>query len=195
MNYNNWERQEFDNMDGHTFEYFCAGILRQNGFNNINVTRGSGDQGVDITAYKDGKKYAIQCKKYSSHLGNTPVQEVFAGKTFYKCDVAVVMTNQTFTQGAIDLANATGVLLWDRYKLMNMLGRYENNTNYQPTNANTNYQITNMNGDYQTNNTKKISNTKKFMRFVNRHCDELIMVGILLAFVFSYIYLWAIIHF
>ena len=189
--------QEFDNMDGHTFEYFCAGILRQNGFDNINVTRGSGDQGVDITAYKDGKKYAIQCKKYSSHLGNTPVQEVFAGKTFYKCDIAVVMTNQTFTQGAIDLANATGVLLWDRYKLMNMLGRCENNTNYQPTNANTNYQTTNMNNNYQTNNTKKISNTKKFMRFVNRQLnpDGLIMFIIFLAFVLGYIFLWAIIHF
>ena len=127
-----WNTQNFDNMDGHEFEYYCADILRKNNFEQVQVTRGSGDQGVDIIAYKDGLKYAIQCKNYSSHLGNTPIQEVFAGKTFYKCNVAVVMTNQTFTQGAIDLANATGVVLWDRYKLMNMVNHCtaQNNTNY-----------------------------------------------------------------
>lgn len=127
-----WNTKDFDNMDGHEFEHYCANILRQNNFERVEVTRGSGDQGVDIIAYKDDLKYAIQCKNYSSHLGNTPIQEVFAGKTFYKCDVAVVMTNQTFTQGAIDLANATGVLLWDRYKLMNMIDHCtaQNNTNY-----------------------------------------------------------------
>ena len=134
MNFNadTWNTQDFDNMEGHEFEHYCANVLRQNNFERVEVTRGSGDQGVDIIAYKDGLKYAIQCKNYSSHLGNTPVQEVFAGKTFYKCDVAVVMTNQTFTQGAIDLANATGVLLWDRYKLMNMIDHCtaQNNTNY-----------------------------------------------------------------
>ena len=125
--------QDFDNMNGHDFEHYCADILRKNNFEQVEVTQGSGDQGVDIIAYKDGLKYAIQCKNYSSHLGNTPVQEVFAGKTFYKCHVAVVMTNQTFTKGAIDLADATDVLLWDRYKLISMLGNStaQNNTKQQ----------------------------------------------------------------
>lgn len=125
--------QDFDNMNGHDFEYYCADILRKNNFEQVEVTQGSGDQGVDIIAYKDGLKYAIQCKNYSSHLGNTPVQEVFAGKTFYKCHIAVVMTNQTFTKGAIDLADSTGVLLWDRYKLISMLGdsTAQNNTKQQ----------------------------------------------------------------
>ena len=66
---------------------------------------------------KDGIKYAIQCKNYASALSNTPVQEVSAGKQFYGCHVGVVMTNSTFTPGAIQLAAATNVLLWDRRKL------------------------------------------------------------------------------
>lgn len=110
-----------DNMDGHKFEHFCAQILSRNGFVNVQVTPGSGDQGVDIIAEKDGVKYAIQCKRYASPLGNTPVQEVHAGKTFYGCHVGVVMTNSTFTLGAINLATATGVLLWDRSVLENMM--------------------------------------------------------------------------
>lgn len=112
---------DIDGMDGHEFEYYCANILRKVGFTKVNVTKGSGDQGVDILAEKEGIKYAIQCKNYSSPLSNTPIQEVNAGKAFYSCHVGVVMTNSTFTTSAIDLANATGVLLWDRDILKSMI--------------------------------------------------------------------------
>lgn len=113
---------DIDGMEGHEFEYFCADLLRKDGFSEVSVTRGSGDQGVDILATKGGVKYAIQCKNYSSPLSNTPVQEVSAGKIFYNCHVGVVMTNSTFTPGAKALAQATGVLLWDRSFLQKMMG-------------------------------------------------------------------------
>lgn len=103
-----------DLMSGSEFEQFCADILRKNGFHNVEVMGGSGDQGVDIVAVKGKERYAVQCKCYSSNLGNTPVQEVFAGKIYYECDAAAVMTNSYFTAGAIELAESTGVLLWDR---------------------------------------------------------------------------------
>ena len=106
---------DFDCMEGHDFEYFCADILRQNGY--IDVTRGSGDQGIDILAEKDGIKYGIQCKCYSSDIGNKAVQEAFSGKTFYGCHVAVVLTNRHFTKSAKELADSNHVLLWDREKL------------------------------------------------------------------------------
>lgn len=110
-----------DGMEGHQFEFFCADLLRKVGFGNVSVTPGSGDQGVDILAEKDGVRYAVQCKNYSTPLGNTPVQEVNAGKTFYNCHVGVVMTNSTFTRGAESLASATGVLLWDRAHLERLM--------------------------------------------------------------------------
>lgn len=106
--------------EGHRFEYYCAELLRKNGFSEVEVTQASGDQGVDILANKDGVRYAIQCKHFQSSLGNKPIQEVNAGKTFYKCHVGVVMTNSTFTPGAKDLAEATGVLLWDGEKIKQM---------------------------------------------------------------------------
>lgn len=115
-------QNNIDNMGGHKFEYFCADLLRKNGFSDVSVTPGSGDQGVDILAEKEGIKYAIQCKNYTSKLSNTPVQEVNAGKTFYRCHVGVVMTNSTFTPGAKELAKATGVLLWDKKVIEKMIG-------------------------------------------------------------------------
>lgn len=112
-----------DLMDGHDFENWCAEALRNSGFANVSVTPGSGDQGVDITAEKDGLKYAVQCKRYSSDLGNTPVQEVFAGQRIYNCHVGVVLTNRDFTAGAKDAAAATGVLLWGRSWVLGYLYR------------------------------------------------------------------------
>lgn len=103
-----------DQMEGHDFEHWCADALRKLGYRNVEVTPGSGDQGVDVLAQKDGVKYAIQCKRYNSDLGNKPVQEVHAGKAIYHCHVGVVVTNQHFTTGAKQLAEATGTLLWDR---------------------------------------------------------------------------------
>ena len=111
---------DIDYMDGHSFEYWCADVLRHNGFYRVEVTQGSGDQGVDIVAYKDGNSYAIQCKRFNKKLGNTPVQEVNTGRAIYKCDRAAVMTNNFFTQSAIEAANATGVELWDRNSLIEM---------------------------------------------------------------------------
>ena len=109
-----------DTMEGHEFEYWCADVLRGNGFSNVEVTQGSGDQGVDIIAEKDRIRYAVQCKCYSSDLGNKPVQEVNAGKTIYHCHIGVVMTNRYFTVGAKQAADATGTLLWDRDDLIKM---------------------------------------------------------------------------
>lgn len=117
--YNN----QFDYMEGHDFEYFCAELLRKNGFSDVKVTQGSGDQGIDILATKDGIKYGIQCKCYSSDIGNKAVQEVFSGKSFYNCHVGVVLTNRYFTSSAKKLAEKNGILLWDRDKLEEMVGR------------------------------------------------------------------------
>ena len=114
-----------DGMDGHDFEYFCADLLERSGFTKVAVTPGSGDQGVDVLASKDGIKYAIQCKCYYTPLGNKPIQEVNAGKIFYNCHVGVVMTNSTFTPKAQELANATNTLLWDRCFMQEMMDKAE----------------------------------------------------------------------
>ena len=106
--------ETIDCMDGYEFERWCAALLSRHGYTKVSLTKETGDQGVDILAEREGIRYAIQCKCYSRDLGNTPVQEVNAGKTFYNCQIGVVMTNRYFTKGAKDLAQSTGILLWDR---------------------------------------------------------------------------------
>ena len=83
-------------MDGYEFEYQCAKILKRKHFSKIKVTQSSGDQGIDIIAFKHRKKYGIQCKYYTHPVGNK----------------AVVMTNITFTKSATQLAQKLDVELW-----------------------------------------------------------------------------------
>ncbi len=113
--------EDYDNMTGEEFEVFCYKILVKNGYKNVKLTKTTGDQGVDIVATKDLIKYAIQCKCYNQPIGNKAIQEVYSGKDFYNCHVAVVMTNQTFTSSAKALAQKNNVLLWDRGILNNLI--------------------------------------------------------------------------
>lgn len=113
-------QQEIDGMDGHQFENYCSSLLLKNGFTKAEVTKASGDFGIDVLGEKDGITYAIQCKCYSDKVGNHAVQEALSGAQFYHCMVAVVMTNNYFTPAAIETARRTNVLLWNRDKVLEM---------------------------------------------------------------------------
>ena len=112
---------DYDLMEGRDFEYFCADLLEKRGFLEVEVTKGSGDNGVDILAEKDGVTYAIQCKRYDEPVGVKAVQEAYAGKDYYDRMVGVVMTNQYFTKNAADMARKLRIMLWDRGYLEEMI--------------------------------------------------------------------------
>lgn len=109
-----------DSMTGEQFEHFCASLLRANGFRNVKVTQTSGDYGIDVLAQKGMDSYAIQCKRYTSPVGNHAVQEAFSGAAYYGNRTPVVMTNQEFTAAAVETAERIGVRLWGRSKLVQM---------------------------------------------------------------------------
>lgn len=115
----------FDEMEGHDFEYFCAELLQKHGFLEVEVTRGSGDYGIDILAEKDGVTYAIQCKRYQEPVGVRAVQEAYAGRDYYDRMVGAVLTNQYFTAPAVEAAKKLKILLWDRGYLEEMMNESE----------------------------------------------------------------------
>jgi restriction system protein len=89
------------------FEYTVAEILRRLGYKDIKVIGGSGDLGVDILAYnKDGKKVAVQCKKYISKKVTSPELQLFIGMmvTEYKADYGLYVTTSYYTRDAYHLA-------------------------------------------------------------------------------------------
>ena len=103
-------------MNGKDYERQIAGYLRTHGFRRVRLTGNSGDYGVDIVAHKRRHKYAVQCKFYSKPVGVAAVQQVVGGMAFYDCDRALVITNNTFTRQARELADRNGVELMDNLR-------------------------------------------------------------------------------
>jgi hypothetical protein len=104
---------DIDLMSGQEFEQFLAILFSKMGYE-TEVTKGSGDQGIDVIASKDGTNIGIQAKCYSGSVGNGAIQEAVAGRNYYHLDKAIVVTNSGFTNSAKELAEANSVVLWDR---------------------------------------------------------------------------------
>ncbi|MDN3956213.1 restriction endonuclease [Sporolactobacillus laevolacticus] len=108
--------EEVDLMSGIEFENLIGKILKKLGYS-VEVTKTSGDQGIDVIAEKNGRKIGIQSKCYSNTVGNKAIQEVVAGLNYYQLDKGLVVTNNYFTDSAKELANANNIILWDRTML------------------------------------------------------------------------------
>lgn len=54
-------------------------------------------------------------------MGNAAVREAYAGRDYYGCHVAVVLTNCGFTQAAVEAARGMSVVLWDRGRLLELI--------------------------------------------------------------------------
>jgi len=107
---------EIDKMSGKRFEQYLAHFFMNRGYR-VELTPDTSDYGVDLILTRSGRKTAVQAKRWKDNVGIDAVREVFSGKTFYKTDDAIVVTNSRYTENAKTLAKSAGVVLWDREKL------------------------------------------------------------------------------
>jgi len=111
---------DIDKMDGKTFEKYLKVFFEKLGYK-VERTKYIGDYGADLVATNNGIKTVIQAKRYKSKVGIKGVQEAVASKGYYKCDRAMVVTNNYFTNQARTLASRNKVELWDRKILVKNL--------------------------------------------------------------------------
>ncbi|CAK7192667.1 hypothetical protein COMNV_00872 [Commensalibacter sp. Nvir] len=109
-------------MKPYDYERFCAKLLRQCGWEAM-ATQASGDQGADVVAVKNSIRMVIQCKLYSSPVGNSAVQEIVAARSFYDAQHALVVSNATYTNAATQLALTNKVHLLHHDALQNFADR------------------------------------------------------------------------
>lgn len=115
-----------DMLEGIEFEKYIGQLLKNIGFTNVIITKGSGDFGADIIAEKENIRYAFQCKRFSTPIGPKPIGEVLRGMNKYKCTRGIVVTNNYFTKQAIQEASISDIELWDRNKLSNLINVINN---------------------------------------------------------------------
>ena len=92
------------------FEGYCSELLQTFGFA-VTRTGGSGDQGADLIARRDGVSVVVQCKLQVKAVGNSAVQEVGAARQFYNTQLACVVSFAAYTASARQLAKKLNVHL------------------------------------------------------------------------------------
>lgn len=112
-----------DAKSGREYEAMVARVLRIAGWD-AEVTKASGDHGVDIIAFKDGQRAAIQCKYYAKPVGNAAVQEVVSGRTHYSAHIGLVVAPNGFTSAARALAVSNGVELCHHTEIAQVLEKF-----------------------------------------------------------------------
>lgn len=108
-----------EDMSPIEFERCCADYLGLRGWD-ARTTKASGDQGADVVARKASHLLVLQCKKYGRPVGNKAVQEVIAARAYQQATAAAVVSNQTYTPAARELAERAGIFLLHFTELRNV---------------------------------------------------------------------------
>lgn len=114
------------------FERICQRLLRESGFEQVNVTGRSGDGGIDGIGVLQVNpfvsfKVLFQCKRYQGSVGSSTIRD-FRGAMMGRADKGIIMTTGTFTMDAKKEARRDGVTpieLVDGEKLVEMFEMYE----------------------------------------------------------------------
>lgn len=96
------------------FEYFCQALLRELGMENVEVTGGSHDGGIDGLGFLRLNpllriKAAFQCKKTKSALGRSVVGD-FRNAVMGRAEKGIIFTTGWFSAEAQKEASREGVL-------------------------------------------------------------------------------------
>ena len=118
---------ELNQLSGTEFESFLAGLFRAQGYA-AELTPLTGDYGADLILIKDGRRIAVQAKRYVGSVGVSAVQEALSGQAYYQCDDAWVVTTGAFTTNARELAKKSSVKLIGRSDIGMLMAQHTSKT-------------------------------------------------------------------
>jgi hypothetical protein len=110
-------------MTGIQFEIFLAKFFTHCGYI-VDKTPFTNDKGADLILRKGFSICVVQAKRHNKTIAAKEVRDVYAAKTIYQADKAMVITNSKFSRQARDTADKLYVELWDGEQLKNELNKY-----------------------------------------------------------------------
>ena len=113
-----------DAMTGIDFEWYLLKLISSQGYS-VRTTPASGDLGDNLVASRNGDNIAIQVKRYNTKVSRRAISDAVAGMQHYRCNKAMVITNNYFAPGAITLARSTGCMLADRDTLARWIVEFQ----------------------------------------------------------------------
>lgn len=124
----NWNKALYDkhkkkllDLTPREFEHFCADYLKTEfGCKKVEVTKASGDGGVDIIGWKYNLKYVVECKRYKGCVGRPVVQKIHS-VAITSGAIGIIMTTGYYSKQAISYAQEGKVILIEKEDLARFL--------------------------------------------------------------------------
>jgi Restriction endonuclease len=113
------QAQHWLSMSGHLFEKEVAELFSANGYQ-AQVTKGSGDGGIDIFLEKDGIKYGVQCKNHHGTVGPAAIRDLYGAMSHEKLDAGIFIASSGYTKGAREFASNKRIQLLDINDVLRM---------------------------------------------------------------------------
>ena len=116
-----------NDLSGVEFEQICQMLVEKMGMN-AQLTKASGDGGIDIIAYNTqpllSGKYIIQCKRYSGSVGEPIIRDLYGVVMSEKANKGILMTTGYFTSSAKKFAIDKQIELIDGNSMLDLLKKY-----------------------------------------------------------------------
>jgi HJR/Mrr/RecB family endonuclease len=110
-----------DELSGVEFENLLLDKFAAMGFKAKSTSK-TGDFGANlIVENKEGTRIIVQCKRYKTKVNLKADQEVVGAMGHYAGDLGIVITNNSFLNSAVKLAESHDIELWDGDKLVSFL--------------------------------------------------------------------------
>ena len=107
-------------LDGWEFEEEVAKVFRKHGYK-AEVTKKTGDGGIDIVLHKDGVKYIVQCKHYRNPIPVSYMRELNGVLGDFRAEKAIMVASSGATKQCHDfMKNKPYFILLDLKDIMKM---------------------------------------------------------------------------
>jgi len=107
-------RQFWTNQDGYSFEKNIGDVFKRLG-HKVRITRGSGDEGVDIFVDEDT---VVQCKATESQIAPAVVRDMYGAMHHFNAKRGIIVSIGGFSSGCHQFARGKRIELWDLNKLL-----------------------------------------------------------------------------
>ncbi len=107
-------------IDPWEFEKEISILFRKEGYS-VQVTKGSGDEGIDIHLRKGGRKGIVQCKRFKTKVGPGPVRDFYGTMTAGNYDFGYIVCPSGFSVKAYAFGKGKNIKFLDLNGIMSMV--------------------------------------------------------------------------
>ncbi len=109
-----------EGVSGWEFERVVGELFKKFGYT-VSVTKGSGDEGIDLFLEKEGLRAGVQCKRWKTMIGQRVIREFYGSLMHAELQKGFVITTNRFSKAAKDFVREKPIVLIDREELRRII--------------------------------------------------------------------------